>query len=51
METTQHRTVFDNRGAAVLAAAIGLAIAIGARALERMPGEWLGWLLQCWGMA
>jgi hypothetical protein len=51
METTKPRTVFDNSGAAVLAAAVGLAMTIGARALEKIPGEWFGWLLQCWGMA
>ncbi|KPJ76072.1 MAG: hypothetical protein AMS19_13385 [Gemmatimonas sp. SG8_23] len=37
--------------ASILAAAVGLLLVLGLRAIGKIPGDWLGWLLQCWGMA
>ena len=49
--TTKDRNERGRCDAAVLAAVVGLLVVLGIQLIDRLPGDWLGWLLQFWGMA
>ena len=50
MKTT-NRTERRSCTPTVLAAVTGMLFVLGIRMIGKLPGDWLGWLLQCWGMA
>ena len=50
MKTT-NRTARRSCTPTVLAAVTGMLFVLGIRMIAKLPGDWLGWLLQCWGMA
>ena len=50
-DTKRARTERTWRGTALPAAIVGFLLVLGVRTIGALPGDWLGWLLQCWGMA
>ena len=49
--TKSGRTERRRGTATILAAVIGVLAVLGIRLIGALPGDWLGWLLQFWGMA
>jgi hypothetical protein len=49
--TTRKQSAGQECRAAMVAMIVGFLLTMGIRAVAKIPGEWLGWLLQCWGMA
>ena len=49
--TTRPEPAGQQCKAALVAIVAGFLLTMGIRVIAKVPGDWLGWLLQCWGMA